>query len=197
MAKVKGIFFTFSSFFLAMLVVTLAILLSTTLKQSNSRLIESGSLERVYLLDFSLERVIRKIDNGITASLDFGSSPNDTILIISENLTTSFNNYSNNFLAEMDELASFTSTDQPEIQFDLSLISNSNEKIPLVINPGFKYTHINDQGDNLLTIDLGNNVRIANVYLDLKNAAFEKLRSYFYSFLIDGIICTNTINLVY
>jgi hypothetical protein len=152
MAKVKGIFLTFSGFFLVMLIVTLSLLFATTLQQSNTRLMESGSLERVYALDTSLERVISNIDNEIDYELYWNNATLSFDLSITEILDSNFEDYGSDFYSNFLDLVSFVESDQLEIMFYPSIIYNSEEKLPLLIKPhNFKYTHL-DQGENILTV---------------------------------------------
>jgi hypothetical protein len=154
MAKVKGIFFTFSAFFLVMLIVVLSLLVASALHQSNLRLMESGSIERVYDLDVSLERVIRGLDDGIDINLIWDDSTNTSILTISEFIDSDFSNYGSEFYSELVDLSNFVESDQPEISFDLDTIYNGSQKIPLRIEPiGFKYNHLESSGGTVLSID--------------------------------------------
>jgi hypothetical protein len=153
MGRVKGVFFTFGGFFLAMLIIVLSLLVASTLHQSNVRLAESGSLERMYVLDTSLERVMRDLDNGVTGTMYWQVLGGDTLFWISENLDEEFSEYNSEFFSEMERLENFIESDQSEIEFDLSLINNGNEKLPLYIEPSaFEYTHLNEDGKTILTI---------------------------------------------
>ncbi|MBS3172312.1 hypothetical protein J4438_01880 [Candidatus Woesearchaeota archaeon] len=149
----KGIFFTFSAFFLVMLVVVLSLLVTKTLHQSNLRLSESGSLDRIYMLKVSLDRIISGIDDGITINLFWNDETNSTDLTISESINTNFANYGSSFYSDMQTLSNFVEADQPEINFDLSKVYGNSEKIPIIVDPNnFRYTHINENNDVLLRI---------------------------------------------
>jgi hypothetical protein len=151
MAKVKGIFLTFSGFFLVMLVVALSVLVATTLQQSNARLMESGSLERVYVLDTSLERVIADIKNQIDYDLYWDDDTFAFELHLTETLNSNFDDYGNNFSSDLQSLISFVELDQSEITFFPSAVYNNDEKLPVVVKPhGFKYTHLNQGGETVL-----------------------------------------------
>jgi hypothetical protein len=153
MANVKGIFLTFSGFFLVMLVVTLSILVATTLQQSNDRLMESGSLERIYALDTSLERVVADLENQIDYDLYWDDNTFAFELYLTETLNSNFNDYGSNFSSDLQSLISFVESDQQEIAFFSTAVYNSNEKLPLVVKPhGFKYTHLNQGGENVLVV---------------------------------------------
>ena len=170
MAGVKGIFFTFGGFFLVMLVLVLSLLVVTTLQQSNTRLTESGSIERVYMLDRSLHRTIADMDNGLSAKLQWNTGLNLSIVSIAENLDTDFDDYNSYFYSEMQELSSFVESDQPEIKFNLSLIHNSEEKNPVQVKPhDFKYTHLNREGRNILTVYPGTYLPTAGLMVVLSN----------------------------
>jgi len=154
MARIKkGIFFTFSAFFLVMLIMVLSLLVARTLQQSNDRLVESGSLDRIYMLKVSLDSIISKLNNGLTIELDWNKNINSTELKISETLNTNFADYGSSFYSRMQSLSTFIEADQPEIKFDLTKIYNSTEKIPIIIQPNnFRYTHINRNNSVILTV---------------------------------------------
>ena len=118
MARIRGVFFTFGGFFLVMLVVILALLVVKTLNQSNDRLTESGSLERVFTLSNSLDKMISKVNNGIIYDLTWDPVQNLTILTITENLDSGFNDYGNLFNSDMQDLINFVEGNQPEISFN-------------------------------------------------------------------------------
>nr|MBA4405475.1 hypothetical protein [Nanoarchaeum sp.] len=149
----KGIFFTFSAFFLVMLVVVLSLLVVKTLQQSNERLGESGSLDRLYLLKVSIDNIISKLDNGLTMDISWDTNTNSTNLKIAETLDTDFTNYGSSFYSRMQSLSSYIQNDQQEISFDLSKVYNSTEKIPIIAEPNnFRYTHINQNDRVILAV---------------------------------------------
>jgi len=170
MARIRGVFFTFGGFFLVMLVVILALLVAKTLNQSNDRLTESGSLERVFALSNSLDKMIAKVDNGITYDLTWDSTQNLTILTITEDLDSEFNDYGNSFNSNMQDLINFVEGNQPEISFDYPLIYNSTNKIPLIIKPnGILYTHFNNAGENVLIISPVTAMPVINLEIELNS----------------------------
>jgi len=172
MAKVKGIFFTFGGFFLVMLVIVLSLLVATTIQQSNDRLAESGSLERLYVLDHSIQKVLSNIDNGILYKLQWSDPINYTVVSIIENLDEGFDDYGSNFYSEVQEFSNFVETDQPEITFELSKIYNSTNKIPIIVRPyNLEYSHINRGGKNVVTITPNTYMSEASVSLILENSS--------------------------
>ncbi|MBT4631150.1 hypothetical protein HOC06_02925 [Candidatus Woesearchaeota archaeon] len=135
-----------------MLIILMSIILSSTMNQSNLRLGESGSLERVYMLDSSLSRVLRSMDNNINISID-DSSPEKTIVSIVESPTGLYSQYNSEFFTELNALESFMFGEQPEIVFYLSKITNPDEKLPLILNPHYiNYSHIEEDGNVALVI---------------------------------------------
>lgn len=162
----KGIFYTFGAFFLVMLVVVLSLLVTQTLHQSNDRLSESGSMDRIYMMKVSLDKLISSIDNGMNINLSWNYQTNNTDLAISETLNTNFSDYGTDFYSEMQSLADFVESDQPEIEFDLSKVYNSTERIPIVTEPNnFRYTHINENNNIGLRIYPG--VYLSQVQLNI------------------------------
>jgi|APSaa5957512622_1039677.scaffolds.fasta_scaffold38163_1 hypothetical protein len=174
MAKVKGIFFTFSAFFLVMLVIILSLLVASTLNQSNLRLGESGSLERMYALDVSIERMLADLDNGIEISSIWDGLTQETVFSFTETLDESFADYNSRLIANISDMKDYIEADQPEIQFDLDKISNSEEKVPILIEPSkFRYTHRNKNGKNVLTIYPGTDIYRTLFVINLSNATVD------------------------
>ena len=154
MVKVRGVFFTLGGFFLIMLIILMSLILSSTMHQSNLRLGESGSLERVYMLDSSLSRVLRSMDNNINISID-DSSLEKTIVSIVESPTGLYSQYNSEFFTELTSLEADMpyGLEQPEIVFYLSKITNPDEKLPLILNPHYiNYSHIEEDGNVALVI---------------------------------------------
>ena len=174
MAKIKGIFYTFSGFFLVMLVIVLSLLVTSTLNQSNLRLGESGSLERMYVLDASIERILSDLDNGIEITSIWDGISQETIFTFTETLDESFLDYNSKIIGDISDLKDYIESDQPEIQFDMSLINNSEEKVPIVVEPSkFKYTHKNKNGKNILTIYPGTDIYRSIIVLNLSNSTVD------------------------
>ncbi|MCD4759660.1 hypothetical protein K8R33_02140 [archaeon] len=158
-----------------MLVLFLSLLVSTALQQSNLRILESGSLERVSLLDNSLKEVISGIDNGMTYTLERALLDGRTIITISERINPEFSSYGNEFSAEIDELIAFIEEDQTEISFNKSLVYSNSEKIPLIVKPNnLRYTHLNKKGSTILTIYPGTPYNTANVSLVFPDDIVDK-----------------------
>lgn len=160
MAKMRGSFFALSGFLLASLVLALALLFSDTLDQSNKRLMESGGLERVQMLERSLGRTIRSIDNGISLSMEsVGDPPTNTKINISELINGTFGDYGSDFYTSLLNLKASIEAEQPEITINPEVVYNSNEKIPIIFKPyNIRYTHysLNNKTAVRLTTDVVN-----------------------------------------
>ncbi len=174
MGKIKGVFFTLSTLLIIGLLLTMSLFVALTIKQSNERLIEAGSLERVYILERSIANTITGIDNGILTKVNTQGS---TIKInISENSTNQFINYGSTFLNELTTFRNYVELTQPEISINPSQIANGTETLPIIIMPyNSRYTHLNKTGN--VSIQLTNQVLIPNyeIYLNLPSETVSSI----------------------
>lgn len=175
MGRIKGMFFTVSGFFIVTIVLVLALFVSLTLLQSNERLAEAGGMERVFILDKSLESAILKMDSGINVNITkrfggFVPLPYVPYTVnITEILGEPFSLYGEDFYNELIELESHVENDQPEISIDPSIVYNSEEKIPIIIEPhDIRYTHVDHGGDvGIEMTPMGHPLYTFDVYLHL------------------------------
>jgi len=167
----KGIFFTFGALFLAMLILALSILGTSTLNQANLRLLEAGSFARVYSLDKSLQRVINNLDEGIDILVITNNDTGNSNITLSETLDTNFEAYNTEFLTNIENLASFIESDEEKIKFNLSLINNETEKVPLIIKPhNIKYTHMMKNNENFIVVYFTESIPSLGFDLTLPNS---------------------------
>ncbi len=171
MARIKGVFFTFGGFFLVMLVFVLALLVATTIHHANDRLRESGSLERLYILDHSIEKVIRDLEVVDNVSIVWSDDENLTTITISENLYEDFSDYKTDLETDFNELSSFVTADQPEITFNANKLFNATNRLTLLVKPNdLIYTHINEGGETVLMISQGTFVPVKSFIIHLRDS---------------------------
>lgn len=170
----KGVFYTISGFFLVSLVLILSILVTTAIQQSNQRLTEAGGFERIISLDESLVKTINNLDNGLTITLEEQEINSEyvTLLQITEQPNQDFSDYTSNFQTNLQNLESYVESDQPEIQFDLTKLYNSTNRLSIFVKPhSLVYTHVKDSSSNrtLIKIEPPETLTDTEITIDLGN----------------------------
>ncbi|MFH1376144.1 MAG: hypothetical protein ABIH25_00755 [Candidatus Woesearchaeota archaeon] len=190
----KGSFFTLSGFLLVSLILVLSILYSQTLNQSNDRLMEAGSLERISSLERSLGRTIKEMDNGIDISLErIGEIPILTQINITETINSSFEEYGSDFYDSILDLKSYLESDQQEIILNPDILYSPNEKIPILFKPhNIKYSHYNS--NDKINVKITTDVVSQNyeLYLHLLNEKINHDRNI--EWIIQNPVNESTIN---
>jgi len=139
----KGLLFSFTLIFLALVILSLAILMFHNSLSTQERLSELGSFDVVYDLDSSLQKSLREI---FLEEADIIVNVSNSSVAFEENLP----NNESSFAGEMGSFKNFVEADDEHVWLD---ISDVLEELPLSVMPhNITYKHLSFGGDTIRII---------------------------------------------